>query len=100
MVKYSYLHISALVDVLFFVFLDNSESLTERPQYRAARTAKKSLTGLGTVLAKTLCQKEFHGPRPLILPTVLCCVAVFGVVLEQEGVFGGWVAVWCQHANE
>ena len=68
--------------------------------YRAARTAKKSFIGPGTVLAKTLCQKEFHGPRPLILPAVLCCVAVFGVVLEQEGVFGGWVAVWCQHANE
>ena len=68
--------------------------------YRAARTAKKSFIGPGTVLAKTLCQKEFPGPRPLILPAVLCCVTVFGVVLEQEGVFGGWVAVWCQHANE
>ena len=67
-------------------------------QYKAARTAKKSFIGPETVLAKTLCQKEFHSP--LILPAVLSCVAVFGVVLEQEGVFGGWVAVWCQHANE
>ena len=89
-----------MVDV--FNFLNNSESLTERliPVKSFQDSQKELHRPRDSVLAKTLCQKEFPGPRPLILPAVLSCVAVFGVVLEQEGVFGGWVAVWCQHANE